>query len=204
VNEHHLGEDLAAMADGGRGLADARRLELEQHVAACADCRAAVASAQVVLRAVDERVEAAPSESFDRALSARLDALDRAAHDPEAARSSGARHATGRRAGLAGRLPARLATRLAARLAAWVQMPRFVLAGAAAALLVAVVVVRLIAGGAGATDGANGGPVPELAAGADEELEVLAELELFEELDVVEDLDVIEELEVIGAMDEAG
>ena len=81
--DHHLGEDLAAMADGGRGLAAERRLELERHVEGCAACRTALASAKLVLKTVDAaRVELDPSKRFDAALFARLDAVDRASRRP--------------------------------------------------------------------------------------------------------------------------
>jgi hypothetical protein len=75
--EHHLGEDLAAMAGGGRGLEAAKKAELERHVDGCAACRAALVSARMVLETVDAARPPAPSEGFDRALFARLDALDR-------------------------------------------------------------------------------------------------------------------------------
>src|SRR5688572_4286094 len=77
--EHHLGEDLAAMADEGRGLAPLRREELAKHVSDCAECRAALRSAKLVLEAVEADRPPEPSPAFDRALFARLDALDREA-----------------------------------------------------------------------------------------------------------------------------
>lgn len=76
VLDHHLGEDLAAMADGGRSLQDARKLELERHVEDCAVCRTAIASAKLVLETVDATRPLEPSKSFDSALFAKLDALD--------------------------------------------------------------------------------------------------------------------------------
>src|SRR6185503_13566005 len=78
MTEHHLDEDLAAMADDGRGLSRERKAELERHVADCAHCRAALASARLVLSTVDAQKPLEPSEAFNRALFARLDALDQA------------------------------------------------------------------------------------------------------------------------------
>jgi hypothetical protein len=75
--DHHLGEDLLAMAEGGAGLSPARKVDLEAHLATCAECQAAIASAKLVLRVVDAHPVDEPSPAFDRALFARLDEIDR-------------------------------------------------------------------------------------------------------------------------------
>jgi hypothetical protein len=80
--DHHLGEDLAAMAEGGASLPEAKKLELERHIEGCAACKTAIASAKLVLDAVDAVRPPDPSTSFDHALFARLDAIDRRAASP--------------------------------------------------------------------------------------------------------------------------
>lgn len=77
VFDHHLGEELAAHADG-RPLSP----ELEQHVTTCSECQAAVRSARWVLKTVDAHKPPLPSPGFDAALFARLDAIDRAERVP--------------------------------------------------------------------------------------------------------------------------
>jgi hypothetical protein len=78
AGDHHLGEDLAAMADGGRDLSPEKKLELERHIESCAICKAAISQARLVLKTVDVvRRAPEPSSSFDASLFSRLDAVDR-------------------------------------------------------------------------------------------------------------------------------
>lgn len=187
MTAHHLGEELVAMADGGRGLSPERREELAQHAAGCAECREALRSAAIVLAAVDLEPPLEPSPGFDAALQARLDAIDRA----EAA----------------------AAPRRANRPSPWqwladlLQPPQWALAGAAAATIVGALYLTLHTperGPVGRDDEALAGAAPELVnnLGA---LVIAEDLELYEELEVVEeDLDVLADLEVIRSLDDAG
>lgn len=75
--DHHLGEELAAYADGQPLSA-----ELEHHLTTCSDCQAALASARWVLKTVDANKPPLPSPGFDAAMFARLEAIDRAESAP--------------------------------------------------------------------------------------------------------------------------
>lgn len=75
MSEHHLGEDLASFAAGGAELPESRRRELEEHVASCAACRRAIAESKLIFSAL-ESPALEPSSNFNRALFARLDAID--------------------------------------------------------------------------------------------------------------------------------
>lgn len=81
MSEHHLGEDLLAMAEGGASLSLARREELQLHLDSCAACQAAVAETRRVLLMVEKLPMVEPSPAFARALSLRLDQLDAEAQD---------------------------------------------------------------------------------------------------------------------------
>jgi len=73
--EHHLQDDLEAMADGGRALSPARREALQQHIDSCQACQAALHDTQAALAALNSE-DLQPSEGFDAALYAKLDAID--------------------------------------------------------------------------------------------------------------------------------
>ncbi|MCK6549680.1 zf-HC2 domain-containing protein, partial [Myxococcota bacterium] len=137
-HEHdvHVGEDLAALADGGEGLTPERRRALEAHVATCAACASALASAQLVLRTIDDVLTPPePSQAFDARLFQALDEVDR-------------------RLAREARAPS-----LFERLAAVFTVPRLAaIAGAAAAVAVAVVLTR---GPAHAPSAAGGGTIAE-------------------------------------------
>lgn len=76
MSEHHLGEDLAEYAGSSPGLDAARRAALDQHVAGCEACQRAVAESRQIFSALSGATALEPSPGFDRALFARLDALD--------------------------------------------------------------------------------------------------------------------------------
>jgi anti-sigma factor RsiW len=75
---HHLGEDLAAMADGGAGIDPLKKTELEAHIKDCAACRSALAETRRIFSALSSTPTLEPSSSFDRAVFAKLDSIDRA------------------------------------------------------------------------------------------------------------------------------
>lgn len=85
-SDHHLGEDLGAMALGGQGLTSAREAYLSEHIAECAACRNALLTAQLVQSTVENMPPVEPSNGFDRALFRQIDALDRASLPPVARR----------------------------------------------------------------------------------------------------------------------
>jgi hypothetical protein len=171
TNDHHLGEDLAAMADGGRGLEAARFEALSKHVAACRECQTAIAAARTVLEVIEKREEQAPSPAFDRAMFARLDAIDR------------------EQPGLLARVRQLLSTG-----------PRLGFAMAAATAAVVLVAVFTRAPAPDADPAVLASAPAEIVADPDA-LAVAEELDLFRDYDVIEDLDVLEDLEVIEAMD---
>lgn len=74
---HHLGEDLEAMADGGRTLSEGRRRELQDHLQTCGPCQQALEHSRRALEAVSTP-GLEPSAGFDAALFARLDGIDEA------------------------------------------------------------------------------------------------------------------------------
>ncbi len=74
-DEHHLQDDLEAMADGGHALSPARREALQQHIDSCGACQSALQNTQAALAALhSEGLQ--PSAGFDAALYAKLDAID--------------------------------------------------------------------------------------------------------------------------------
>jgi hypothetical protein len=68
--DHHLGEDLALVAEGGGTP------ELREHAGGCAACQAAIVSTQMIYAAVAKIAPPDPSASFDAAMRGRLDAID--------------------------------------------------------------------------------------------------------------------------------
>jgi anti-sigma factor RsiW len=74
---HHLGEDLAAMADGGTGLDPLKTAELEAHITDCAACRSALAETRRIFSALSSTPTLEPSSGFDRGLFAKIEAIDR-------------------------------------------------------------------------------------------------------------------------------
>ena len=66
---------LARLADpaGSEVLAEAERMALEAHLAACEGCRAALTDQQFVVRTLRARPAIAPSPAFAAGLAARLD-----------------------------------------------------------------------------------------------------------------------------------
>jgi anti-sigma factor RsiW len=167
--QHHLGEDLAAMVDGGASLSDARRQELESHLESCVVCRGAIEQARTALDLLSgPGIE--PSQGFDRALYARLDAIDE-----------------------------KQASSLSARLARFFTPPRVLTAAAAAAAVFAIVHYPRKVDPPG-TAGPQEPSVESLAQvevlEMAEDLELYENLDVVSELDVLEDLEVIEALEV--------
>lgn len=76
MSDHHLGEDLAAMAAEGAGLNADTVARHREHLRSCAACQKALAEAQAVFRVLEALPAAEPSSGFDRALFARLDQED--------------------------------------------------------------------------------------------------------------------------------
>lgn len=189
--EHHLGEDLAAMAEGGTSLDADRRAELQRHVATCDACKSAIAGCRLVFRAMAETPRVEPSNLFDERLFARLDAIDRGG---SSAASEGAFRPT---------LGA-----LVHRVAAFFTLPRVGLAAAAATLGVVFLlsvqpkIERTVPDPVMhevARDLATDPTSLELA----EHLELAENLELLRDYEIIEDLDALEELDLIEGMDDA-
>jgi hypothetical protein len=213
--EHHLGEDLAALASPpgtALELPSARRSELEAHLADCPACQAALADARRIFQVLDREPVAEPSARFDAALMERLDGIDRARRaDGESGLWARLTGASGR-----GRVPVRPAGGLAppitgasgrgrvpVRPAGGLAPPtgKKSLAGlalASAAAAAALFVLRATPPSPGETTASPG----ELAQA--ETLAVAADLALLREFEVVENLDLLDDLEVIEHMDEPG
>jgi putative zinc finger protein len=170
--EHHLGEDLMAMADGGADLPAARKAELEAHVASCPECQEALASARAVLRAIDAAEQPDVSASFDRALFARLDSIDAADRKTAVSPRS-----------------------FIERIRAFFTLPRIGIAVAATAGLVIAVFFSID------RQPIDTPTAVEFAQNL-EGLRVADNLDLYRNLDVVENLDVLDDLETIQAMEE--
>ncbi len=187
MSDHHLGEDLAAMAAEGAGLTPETLARHREHLAACASCQKALAEAQAVFRVLEALPAAEPSSGFDRALFARLDQEDAL---------------SGAIAPAAGFIPPRTGRdsskswleRLGERLFGPGRGSLgFALAGAGALGVV------LLAGGLTLRSGNEPAPA-EVAVAAD--LELAENLELYQNLDLLDDLDVADDLDLIEAMDE--
>ncbi len=165
--QHHLGEDLGAMAEGGDTLPTVRREELDAHIACCPSCRQAIADTQAVLRGMN-MTSLEPSQGFDAALFAQLDAID------EAARSS-----------------------LWQRLRAWAAPPGILIAGAATAagLLIVYSLQPTVSPPTMLQPPAEGLAHRDMLNLA-EDLELYKSMDLISELDLLEDLQVIAELDV--------
>lgn len=170
----HLGDDLAAMASGGSSLDADRRAELERHLTACAQCRGELEEARAVFAALDQTPAVEPSPGFDRALYARLDAIDGAS-----------------RAGVL------------SVLRTFFTPPRLALGAALAAGLVLGLLALPPPGSelpAGGEELASEGSL--MLEGEVDGLEVAEQLEMLRDLEVIENLDVIDDLETISEIDE--
>ncbi|MCC7382640.1 MAG: hypothetical protein IT384_12460 [Deltaproteobacteria bacterium] len=170
----HLGEDLAAMAAGGTDLGADRRAELERHLAACAECRRALEEARTLFAALDRLPARAPSAGFDRAMFARLDAVDR---ESQASTWSVLR--------------------------AFFTPPRVAIGSALAAGLVLGLIALPPSGSElppGGEELASEGSL--LLEGEVDGLEVAEKLEMLRDLEVLENLDVIDDLETISELEE--
>ncbi len=172
-DDRHVGEDLVLLALGDGAPSQDAATRHAAHLAGCAECRGAVEEARRVMVALTLPAEA-PSPAFDRALFARLDAIDAEARGTPWA-----------------------------RLMAWVgggaPWGRLSLAGGALAVVLVVAATVLTPGGDGAPGGAPGDDVASALAAVDdvelaENLDLLGDLELVEELDAIEDLEAIETL----------
>lgn len=163
--DHHLGEDLAALALGD----PAARAKHQAHLESCAACRRAVAEAEHVMVALAMPVEA-PSAAFDRALWARLDAEDAAERATWLARLRAWWGTPARAWGLG-------------------------LAGAALAAVIAVVVVPGLEDPAGPSSEVIQALAAVDDVDLAENLELLEDMELVEELDAIEDLEAIEAID---------
>jgi hypothetical protein len=163
--DHHLGENLALVVEGGSGLDPARKAEIDQHVAGCPSCQAAIASAAAVFETVGKRSLPEPSAGFDRALFARLDAIDR--------QQGGS---------------------LFERVRALFTLPRVAFAAAAIAVIIGVIIVRprpkdtFPSVPIELAQNLEGLRVAE-------DLDLLRDLDVVENLDVLDDLDVIRSME---------
>lgn len=164
-DDHHLGEDLAALALGDTAL----REKHQAHLASCAACRRAVAEAEHVMVALALPVEA-PSAAFDRALWARLDAEDAA-----------------ERGSWRGRWRAWWST--PAR--AW----GLGVAGVALAGVIAVLVVPALREPSAPSSEVIQALAAVDDVDLAENLELLEDMELVEDLDAIEDLEAIEALD---------
>lgn len=164
-DDHHLGEDLAALALGDTTL----REKHQAHMAGCSACRRAVAEAEHVMVALAMPVEA-PSVAFDRALWARLDAEDAAEQRSWRARLRAWWSTPARAWGLG-------------------------LAGVALASLVAVLAVPSLRDPSGPSSEVIQALAAVDDVDLAENLELLEDMELVEELDAIEDLDAIEALD---------
>lgn len=182
MSDHHLGEDLAAMAAEGAGLSPETLARHREHLAGCAACQKALAEAQAVFRVLEALPIAEPSSGFDRALFARLDREE----------ASGA--VVGGVNAPAGAISLSWLDRLGTRLFGPGRgSVGFALAGAGALGVV------LLAGGLALRPGNEPAPA-EVAVAAD--LELAENLELYQNLDLLDDLDVADDLDLIEAMDE--
>ena len=187
MSDHHLGEDLAAMAAEGAGLSQETVARHREHLSSCGACQKALAEAQAVFRALEALPVAEPSSGFDRALFARLDRED--ASGPVV---GGVNPPAGAIASLNASLSwlERLGERL---FGPGRGSLGFGLAGAGALGVV------LLAGGLALRPGNEPAPA-EVAVAAD--LELAENLELYQNLDLLDDLDVADDLDLIEAMDE--
>lgn len=164
-SEHHLGEDLAAIASGGSDISAAKRAELEAHVAGCTSCQRALAETRMIFEALDLAPVIVPSPAFDRALFSRLDAVDRA-------------------------LAAEERSAFWSRVTAWLTPQRVAVAGVAAAVLALVLVAQPSSDVVVASDDAA-----VLEVEVAENLELLQNFEVVDNLDVIDDLDLLAALD---------
>lgn len=172
-DDHHLGEDLVALAlDDEAALA-----RHASHLEGCADCRRALEESRRVMIALAIPAEA-PSAAFDRGVWARLDAVD--------AEARGSWWATLFGGGAGGGRP-------------WLGWAG---AGAGVAACAAVLAVVLLRGPSGAPGEPESGADEVRALASVEDVELTENLELLDDLDLVEALDAIEDLEVIETLDE--
>lgn len=165
-HDHHLGEDLAAVAEGG-GTA-----EQQAHVATCTECQMAVRSAKLVFAAVAQVEAPVLSDSFDRAMSARLDAID----------------------ALEKRLPQE--SSWLDRWREFFTLPKLGFAVAGVAIVLFAVMFFFEEGRRSPEQLLTA----ELAQNLDE-LALIEDIELYENLEIVEDLDVIEDLGDLEALE---
>lgn len=178
--DHHFGEDLAAMADEGRGLSADRRDDLLRHAADCEECRAALASAKLVLSAVGQVREPEPSSAFDGQLFSRIDALDREA------RNALAQPGFWDRVKELFTLP-----RVGALVATAAGVAAFVILGAPDRT------------GPGPNDNPLAQVPPEVAREIDG-LAMAEDLDLYRDLDIADELELLEDLEAIEAIEIGG
>lgn len=164
--EHHLADDLEAMADGGEGLSAARRDALQQHIATCEACQCALQETQAALSALrSDALE--PSAGFDAALFAKLDAIDAAQ-----------------------------AQTLWTRVQQYFTLPQLYAVGAVAAIALIIVVVRPFEGPGNPAAPAPLARAELMDLAQDQEmyesLELLRELDVLEDLEIIEMLEVEE------------
>ena len=164
MSTRHLEEDLVAFVT--EDMDDADRTRWQLHVDDCDACQAAVQETRQIFEATAQEA-LTPSPGFDRALFARLDAIDRE-DNPS----------------------------FVDRLKAWWSQPRWVISTAVATAAVAALVVLVPKMRAKAPQDSTAALLV-VAQNSEllDNLDVIEELELYEHLDVLDDLDVIESLE---------